>query len=122
MEFMLLIVDRKGTQAEEPAGMAEMGKFVRELTAEGRIRGGAPLRPEAAGARVRVRAGKAVVTDGPFTESQEVIGGSFIVEAENRAEAIALAKRCPHARAGVIEIRDLPDRDVGRTGKGTRFM
>jgi hypothetical protein len=123
MEFMLLIVDRKGAQAgAPPVGMAEMGKFADELSQQGKLRGGAPLHPEATGARVRVRDGKAVVTDGPFAESREVIGGSFIVEAEDRAAAIAIAKRCPHARAGIVEVRDLPDRDVAKAGQGKKFM
>src|SRR2546425_9192806 len=103
MEFMLLIVDRKGAPAGEPPGMAEMGKFAGELAQQGKIRGGAPLRPEATGARVRVRDGKAVATDGPFAESREVIGGSFVIEAESRAAAIEIPTRCPHARAGLVE-------------------
>jgi len=123
MEFMLLIVDRKGEPAREPAAMQEMGKFARELASQGKIRGGAPLLPEAAGARVRVRDGKAIVSDGPFAECKEVIGGSFVIQAASRAEAIEIAKRCPHARTGTVEVRLAPDRDVvADPGPGTRFM
>ncbi len=123
MQFMLLIVDRKGPPSGEPVEMAEMGRFAGELAGEGRIRGGAPLLPEAAGARVRVRDGQAVVTDGPFAECKEVVGGSFVIEAASRDEAIEIAKRCPHARTGVVEVRLAPDRDVvADPGPGTRFM
>jgi len=122
VEFMFLIVDRKGVQAAEPISMAEMGKFAGELAQQGKLRGGAPLHPEAQGARVEVRDGKAIVTDGPFAESKEVIAGSFIVDAADRSEAIEIAKRCPHARAGIVEVRALPDRDVAKKGEGTQFM
>ncbi len=121
MEFMLLIVNPKGAPGGNPAGMSEMGKFAAELAREGKLRGGAPLHSEAAGARVQVRDGKAIVTDGPFAESREVIAGSYVVEAEDRAAAIEIAKRCPHARAGVVEVRSLPDRDVAKAGQGTKF-
>jgi len=116
MEFMFLIVDRKGARTGEPVTMAEMGRYAGELAQQGRIRGGAPLHPEAVGARIEVRDGRTIVTDGPFAESREVIAGSFIVEARDRAEAIEIAKRCPHARAGIVEVRALPDRDVAKPG------
>jgi hypothetical protein len=120
---MLLIVDRKGAASGEPAGMAEMGRFAGELASEGRIRGGNPLQPESAGARIVVRGGRAVVTDGPFAESKEVVAGYFLVEAASRAEAIEIAKRCPHVRAGIVEVRGAPDRDaVAAAGKGPRFL
>jgi hypothetical protein len=123
MEFMFLIVDRKGPPSGEPVPMAEMGKFAGELASQGKIRGGAPLLPEATGARVRVRDGRAIVTDGPFAECKEVVGGSFVIEAASREEAIEIAKRCPHARAGIVEVRLAPDRDApGDPGPGTRFM
>jgi len=122
VEFMFLIVDRKGARSGEPAGMAEMGKFAGELVQQGKLKGGAPLHPEAEGVRVEVRDGKALVTDGPFAESKEVIAGSFVVEAASRTEAIEIAKRCPHARAGIVEVRALPDRDVAKPGQGVRFM
>lgn len=124
MEFMLLIVDRKGPATGEPAAMEEMGRFAGELGRQGKIRGGSPLHPEAAGARVTLRDGRAVVTDGPFAESKEVIGGYFAFEAASRDEAVEIAKRCPHVRAGIVELRLMPDRDAKTTapGTGTRFM
>ena len=119
MEFMFLIVDRKGVRTGEPVTMAEMGRYAESLAQEGKIRGGAPLHPEAAGVRVEVRDGRTIVTDGPFAESKEVVAGSFIIEAADRAEAIEIAKCCPHARAGIVEVRALPDRDVVKAGHTT---
>jgi hypothetical protein len=123
MQYVLLIVDRKDEPAGEPVEMAEMGRFAGELAGEGKLRGGAPLQPESAGARVELRGGKALVSDGPFAESKEVIGGFFVVEAASREEAVEVAKRCPHARRGIVEVREAPDRDVvPDAGEGKRFL
>src|SRR5258705_50498 len=58
-------------------------------------------------ARVEVRAGKAAVSDGPFAESKEVIGGYAIVDVPDRGEALAIARRCPHAGWGEVEVREV---------------
>jgi hypothetical protein len=122
MDWMLLVVNRVGEPPAEAVGMAEMGQFAGELTRQGKLRGGAPLHAAAAGARVSVRGGRATVTDGPFAEAREIVGGFFVIDAATRDEAIEIAKRCPHARAGVMELRPLPDRDVGASAKDTSFM
>ena len=78
-------------------------------------------------ATVRVRAGRPRVTDGPFAEAKEVIGGFFVIEARDREEAIELASRWPSARLGAIEVRPIEDAlpaerrtrsgtETGRTG------
>src|SRR5439155_770949 len=79
---------------------------------EGKLRRGAPLVAESAGARVRVRDGKAFVSDGPFAESKEIVGGFWIIEAASREEAIEIARRCPHARHGVVEVHLVRWRDT----------
>jgi hypothetical protein len=100
-----------------------MGRFAAELRAEGKLLGGTPLQPEEEGARVAVRDGRTVVTDGPFAECKEVIGGFAVVSAASRAEAIEIAKRCPHVRRGIVEVRGAPDRDVVKdAGPGPRFV
>lgn len=104
MEFMLILASRRGAEFDESV-YPEMGKFAGELAAKGKIRGGSPLHPEEQGARVRLSRGKAVVTDGPFTETKEVIGGYFLIDAKDRREAVAIAKRCPHLRNGFVEVR-----------------
>lgn len=104
MEFMLIMSSDRETETD-PSVMPEMGKFAGELAAAGKIRGGSPLHPEVEGARVRGE--QAVVTDGPFTETKEVIGGFFMIECENREEAIEIAKRCPHNKIGWTEVRQV---------------
>src|SRR5262245_50320846 len=103
MEFVLLIESRKG-EPGEPVTMEEMGRFAGELAREGRIRGGAPLQPEEQAVRLQLRGGELAVTDGPFAESKEVCAGTVVIEAKDRDEAIAIAKRCPAARGGVVEV------------------
>lgn len=122
MDWMLLIVDRVGEPPAEAVGMAEMGRYAGELTQQGKRRGGAPLHAAAAGARVAVRGGRATVTDGPYAEAKEIVGGFIVIDAATRADAIEIAKRCPYARAGIVELRPLPDRDVGGSAKDTSFM
>lgn len=123
MEFMLLFMERKGAPTGGPGGFAEMKKFAGELASQGKLRRGAPLLAESAGARVRVRAAKAFVSDGPFAESKEVVGGFWIVEAASRAEAIEIARRCPHARYGIVEVHLAQWRDaVAEPGEGTPFL
>lgn len=73
--------------------MADMGKLIDELTRTGKLVSTAGLRPTAEGVRVRLRRGDVFVTDGPFTESKEVIGGYAILEAASKEEAVALTKR-----------------------------
>jgi hypothetical protein len=106
MEFVLLIKSRRGEAPRAEVGVDEMGKFAQELAQSGALRGAAgPLRPESEAARVQMRDGRAAITDGPFAESREVLGGLFAVEAADRAAAIELAKRCPWTRAGTVELR-----------------
>jgi hypothetical protein len=122
VHFLLLIEDRRDEAPRASVGVEEMGKFASELAAQGVLREAAgPLRPESEGARVRVRNGVPIVTDGPFTEGREVVGGYFVVEVPDRAAAIELAKRCPYARAGVIEVRAAQGRHMEGSG-GPRFM
>ncbi|HKC52123.1 MAG TPA: YciI family protein [Myxococcota bacterium] len=123
MEFLLLVEDRRDEAPRAAVGVEEMGKFALQLAEQGVLRDAAgPLRPEAEGARVRVRGGAAVVTDGPFAEGREVVGGYFVVEVPDRAAAIELAKRCPYARAGVIEVRVMQCGPRGEGSGGQRFM
>jgi hypothetical protein len=67
----------------------------------------AGLRPTSKGTRVRRSGGKAVVTDGPFTEAKEVIAGFWIIQTGSKEEAIDWAKRCPMPEQGLIEIRPI---------------
>jgi hypothetical protein len=89
---MIRINEQAGKRPSEKL-MADMGKLIEELTRSGALVSTAGLRPTAEGARVRLSGGKISVTDGPFTEAKEVIGGYAILEAKSKAEAIELTKR-----------------------------
>ena len=123
MEFMLLFTERQGASSGGPDRFAEMKKFAGELARQGTLRRGAPLAAASGGARVRVRAGKAFVSDGPFAESKEVLGGFWIIEVASRAEAIEIARRCPHARYGIVEVHLARSRYAfADSGQGTPFL
>jgi hypothetical protein len=95
MRYMMFI---KHTQdygdVEVPAGLYEaMGRFIEDATKSGQFIDGAGLQPTSAGTRVTVKQGRLSVTDGPFTESKEIVGGYAIIEAKSHDEAIGLARR-----------------------------
>jgi hypothetical protein len=89
---MIRIQENTGQVPSEQL-MADMGKLIEEMTSKGQLISTAGLRPTAEGVRVRLRGGELLVTDGPFTESKEVIGGYAILEAASKEEAIALTER-----------------------------
>ena len=105
MQYILFILSERNAKAL-PDEMQRMGKFAGELIQAGKLKGGAPLMPEAQGKRIRKRGGKLVVTDGPFAETKEVIGGFFIVEADSKEEALEVASRCPAAESSIVELRE----------------
>jgi hypothetical protein len=114
MEFVLiLLADREAP--EDPSIYPEMGRFAGELAGSGKLRGGAPLHPEAEGARVT----GATVIDGPFP-SRVMVGGYFVIDCKSRAEAIAIAKRCPHARVGTVEVRQIVPMGPPPSARGSR--
>ena len=80
-----------------------------ELQARGQYLGGNPLHPPSTATTVRVRDGKRLLTDGPFAETREHLGGYMLIDVENLDEAIAIAARGPLARVGTIEIRPVRD-------------
>jgi hypothetical protein len=89
---MIRVNERSGQRPSEKL-MTDMGKLIEELTRSGNLVATAGLRPTAEGFRVRLSGGKMRVTDGPFTEAKEVIGGYAILEAKSKAEAVELTKR-----------------------------
>lgn len=123
MEFMLLIEDRRGELPRASVGVEEMGKFARELGARGILRGAAgPLRPDSEAVRVQIRNGRATVTDGPFAEAREVLGGYFAIDVADRAAAIEVAKQCPYARAGAVEVRAMRSLPRDEATGGPQFV
>jgi hypothetical protein len=92
--------------------MAEMGKLIEEMTKEGVLLATEGCLPSATGARVRLSNGKLTVTDGPFTESKELIGGFALIQARSKEEAIELAKRfLKVAGDGECEVRQIAEAD-----------
>jgi hypothetical protein len=84
---------------------ADTMKVSEELTARGQYLGGFPLHPSPAATSVRVRDGKPLVTDGPFAETREQLGGYMIIDVKDLDEAIGIAGRLPLARTSTVEIR-----------------
>ena len=94
MRFLSMIrIDEKRAQAPSEQLMRDVGKLVEEMTREGVLISTAGLRPTAEGVRVRLRGGNLSVTDGPFAETKEVIGGYAILEADSTKKAVELTKR-----------------------------
>jgi hypothetical protein len=111
MKYMLLIYhDEKALDDDErQACYAESLQLADEIHARGQYLGANPLHPTAMATSVRVRDGKRLVTDGPFAETREQLGGYFLIEAENLDQAIGIAARIPMARKGTVEIRPVID-------------
>jgi hypothetical protein len=112
MQYLLMIYENEAqstdlSPAQKGAMFAEYGEFTRAIKASGHFRAGDALQPTAKATTVRVREGKNLVTDGPFAETREQLGGYYLVEAADLDEAIALAARIPGARSGSIEIRPI---------------
>jgi hypothetical protein len=109
MKYMLLIyLDDAWNNlplAERQQLYWDQVKVSDELRARGQVLGGSPLHPASTATSVRVRDGKRLLTDGPFAETREQLGGYMLIDVENLDEAIAVADRSPLARVGTIEVR-----------------
>ena len=110
MQYMLLIYHNEAdfgklSEAEKGQLHQEYGPFTESLNKSGHFRAGSGLQPTTTGTTVRVRQGKRLVTDGPFAETKEQLGGYYLIEAKDLDDAIAIAARVPSARMGSVEIR-----------------
>jgi hypothetical protein len=124
VEFMLVFNEPEGAPEPTSEDMIPMGKYAQELASANKLRRGFPLAAAADGATARVRDGKAFVIDGPFPETKEHVAGVWIVEAADRAEALEIAKRCPHTRPGcTTEVHAIAGRYVfDDSEKGQPFI
>ena len=114
MKYMLLICrDEPAWDKLSPTGRqqiyAETVELSEELTARGQYLGGFPLHPSSSATSVRVRDGKPLVTDGPFAETREQLGGYMIIDVKDLDEAISVAARIPLARTSTVEVRPVRD-------------
>jgi hypothetical protein len=95
---------------DRQAMYVEYARFAEDMGRRGMMIDGAELRPTAAATTVRVRDGRTLVTDGPFAETKEQLGGYFVVECDSIDDAIEAAGQMPTARHGCIEVRPLVER------------
>jgi hypothetical protein len=107
MKYMLLIYleEHALSESERQACYAESLQLAQDLHGNGKYLSANPLHPTAAATSVRVRDGKRLVTDGPFAETREQLGGYFLIEAKDLDEALSIAARIPMARKGTVEVR-----------------
>ena len=110
MQYMCLIYDEENTwdnlpEDERNAVFAEYGSFTESIKGSGNYVAGDALQPTSTATTVRIRDGKTMVTDGPFAETKEQLGGYYLVEAKDVDEALKIAERIPSARYGSIEVR-----------------
>jgi len=110
MQYLLLIYNDESNwnTLSEPEGakiLKEFGEFTQEIMASGNLKGGNRLHDVSKATTVRVKDGKKVVTDGPFAETKEQLGGYYLIEAADLDEATTIAARIPAARMGSIEVR-----------------
>lgn len=110
MQYLMMIyVQESGwdnlSPEQQAAGTQAYGKFTEGIQAKKQYVAGNRLTPSNTAATVRVRDGKKLVTDGPFAESKEQIGGYYLIEAKDLDEAVAIAASCPGAHHGAVEVR-----------------
>jgi hypothetical protein len=119
MKYMLLIYldeQKPLSETERQECYEESTQLAQTLHSNGSYLGANPLHPTAMATSVRMRDGKRLVTDGPFAETREQLGGYFLIEAKNLDEAIGIAARIPMARKGTVEVRpviDIPGLPIG---------
>jgi hypothetical protein len=121
MQYLLLIYQAELPPGEErdPAALgAELelyNAFTREVRERGQFIAGEALETTDTATSVRVQDGRTVVTDGPFAETKEALGGFYLLECKDLDEAIEMAAKIPAARRGTIEVRPVWSYDVGAT-------
>jgi hypothetical protein len=109
MKYLLLIYlqEEALSETEREHCYVKSAQLAQELHAKGQFLSSAPLHPVATATSVRVREGKQLVTDGPFAETREQLGGFFLIDAKDLDQAIAIAAQIPGAGFGTVEIRPI---------------
>ena len=113
MKYMLLVYMDEHVMSEQEREhcYVESAQLTQDLNASDQYLSASPLHPVSTATSVRVRDGKRVVTDGPFAETREQLGGYYVIDAKDLDEAMGIAERVPPARFGTIEIR--PVMEIG---------
>jgi hypothetical protein len=117
MQYLLLIYGNEAqwgtkTEADRDAVLKEYGELTNSIAQSGHLRGGNELNVTSTATTVRVRDKKRLVTDGPFAETKEQLGGYYLIEAKDLDDAIAVAARIPSAHWGSIEVRPIIPHDM----------
>jgi hypothetical protein len=109
MKYLLLIYMSENalTPTEREQCLAESTRLTWDLKNAGQYISASPLQPVATATTVRIREGRRLVTDGPFAETREQLGGFYLVDAANLDQAISIASKIPGARRGTVEIRPI---------------
>ena len=107
MKYMLLVyLDENAlNEAERADCYVKSAELAQEIHAQGQFLDASPLHPTSTATSVRVRDGRKIVTDGPFAETREQLGGYYLIDGKNLDDAIRIAERIPAARWGTVEIR-----------------
>jgi hypothetical protein len=114
MKYILLIYSDEAsyTDQERAECMEESTQLCRELQAKGQLVDASPLHPVAMATSLRIREGKRIVTDGPFAETTEQLGGFYIIDVPDLDAALAVASKLPPAKKGTVEVRPLFELDA----------
>jgi len=120
MKYMLLIYHEEKawgshTEPERQEIYRQYRELIEELTRDGKYLAGDQLQPSSTANSVQVRENKALITDGPFAETREQLGGFFLIEVKDLAEANAIAARIPSALSGTIEVRPVVAETAAKT-------
>jgi hypothetical protein len=112
MQYLLMIYQNEAEYAKiDPATLQkvyeEYGAFTQGIVKSGNFKAGDRLQPTTTATTVRIRDGKTMMTDGPFAETREQLGGYYLVDAKDLDEALAIAAKIPGARFGSIEVRPI---------------
>ena len=110
--YLMLIMEqsegrRRWSDAEGRSHMEEMRRFGDHLRARGILVASESLRPDTQGVRIAVRAGKRLMTEGPFAESKEIVGGFFLLDCPTLEQALAVANECPATGWATVEVREI---------------
>jgi hypothetical protein len=110
--YLMLILEQSGgrkrwSEAEGRSHFDDMHRYADALRARGVLVASESLRPDAQGVRVALRGGKRLLTEGPFAESKEVVGGFFLLRCDTREQALAIASECPATEWATVEVREV---------------
>jgi hypothetical protein len=116
-QYMLVILGDENqaatmTPAEQEKNMGAWFAYTQALVEAKKMLGGEALMPSKGGKRVSIKNGKKTIVDGPFTETREVVGGYYLIDAKDVADAVEWAARCPGAAGGTMEVREVMKFDV----------